>query len=340
MSASRRTVAFFDKRVARRLVIAPLTLLFTAVLLVLSPLLLAAALLADIATARRRLPRVRIVALLVGALVVETMGLFGCLLMWFLTGFGLLGRRRWRWHRHRAFMGWYTNTMLTLVVRVLGTRIEWRDHADLGRGPVVLLARHTSFFDALIPATVLSHRNDLLAHHVVTQGLRYAPCIDIVGHRLPNRFISRDPGEGSAELGPIEHVGTHLDERSGAIIFPEGTFRSPGRFERAVRRIRRRDPERADRAATLEHVLPPRSSGTFALLAGAPAADVVICANTGFEGFGSIKAIVARPHADRPIVIETRRIDRSGIPDDPDAFNEWLFERYVEIDRWVAENAK
>lgn len=319
--------------------IVPLVFVATALLIATGPVLLGAALVADLLTLRRRLPRVRLLALIVGACVIESIGMVVCLGMWFATGFGLVGRKRWRWHRHRAVMGWYTNSMLGLIVAVLGTHIDWRERADLGGGPVVLLARHTSFFDALIPATLLAHRNGLLAHHVVTQGLRYAPCIDIVGHRLPNRFISRDPGEGSAELGPIEHVGSQLDERSAAIIFPEGTFRSPSRFERAVRRIGRRDPERAARAATLEHVLPPRSNGTYALLTGAPQADVVICANTGFEPFGSIKQIVDRPYADRPIVIETWRIPRSQIPHDPDEFNDWLFEQYVEIDRWVAQNA-
>lgn len=337
MSRSRRLAEFFDHRSARRLIIVPIALIAAAVAIVLSPLLLLGAAIADLVAGRSRWPRVRLVALIVGALAIETFGLVGSFVLWVMTGFGHLGPRRWRWHRHRTFMGWYTRAMLNLIVRVIGSRIIWKDTGDLSRGPVVLLARHTSFFDALIPATVLSQRGDLLAHHIVTHGLRYAPCIDIVGHRFPNRFIKRDPGEGSNELGPIEHVGAQLDERSGAIIFPEGTFRNANRFERAVRRIRRRDPLMADRAEQLEHVLPPRSNGTHALLAGAPDADVLICANTGFESFGSIKAIVDQPYTDRPVIIETWRIPRAEIPDDPDAFNDWLFDQFAAIDAWVSD---
>lgn len=337
MSTSKRIAQLFDRRIARRIIIVPLVLVAAILGVVLSPLLLSVAAIADLAKGRRRWPRVRLVVLVVGALIVETIGLFVSLFIWVVSGFGLLGRQRWRWHRYRVFMGRYTQTMFALVARVIGSKVIWQDRGDLSRGPAVVIARHTSFFDALIPATVVSRRNQLLAHHVVAHGLRYAPCIDIVGHRLPNQFVKRDPGEGSTELGPIQAIGAVLDDRSAAIIFPEGTFRSPERFARVVRRIGRRDPELAARAQHLDHVLPPRANGTHALLLGAPEADVVVCANTGLESFGSIKSIVNHPYADRPIVIGTWRIPRAEIPDDPTEFNLWLFDQYVAIDAWVTD---
>lgn len=331
----RRLVALLEGRLARRLIISPIIIVMFIVGLILSPLLLGAAMLVDFAKGQRRLPRLRLGCLLLGALALEVAGMAVSFGAWIVTGFGQLGSPRWRWHVHRGYMGLYTNAMFGLIRRVVGAPVEWRDHADLSAGPVVMLARHTSFFDALIPATVLSRRNKLLAHHIVTQGLRYAPCIDIVGHRFPNRFIKRTPGAGSNELVPIQEIGSLLDERSAAIIFPEGTFRNPERFERVVRRIRRRQPELAQRAQELQHVLPPRSNGTFALLQGAPAADVVICANTGLESFGTIKQIIDAPYTDAAIIIETWRIARADIPQDPDEFDEWLFDQYVVIDDWV-----
>jgi len=313
--------------------------LFTVIAVVISPILIVVAALGDLIQRRRRMPRLRLLVLVVGALIIETVGLAVAFITWILSGFGYLGSERWRWHLYRGYMGWYTNSLLHLITRVIGTRVEWRDHGDLSSGPVVLLARHTSFFDALIPATVLCRRNKLLAHHVVTHGLRYSPCIDVVGHRFPNRFIRRSPGEGSSELTHIEQVGTVLDQRSAAIIFPEGTFRNDDRFERVVRRLRRRRPDLADRAMTLDHVLPPRSNGTYALVQGAPTADIVICTNTGFETFGSIASILGRPYTDKPIVVETWRIARDQIPEDAESFNDWLFDQYVSIDEWVTRNA-
>lgn len=334
----RRVVALLDKRLWRRIILTPLTLVAAAVGVVTSPLIAVATTVRDLAQRRTQVPTLRLAILVVGALVVEVFGMALSLATWIFTGFGKLGTDRWRWHLHRYYMGWYTRALLTLITRVLGTKIVWRDQADLATGPVVLIARHTSFFDALIPATVLCQRNRLLAHHIVTHGLRYSPCIDIVGHRFPNRFIKRTPGEGSAELGPIEDIGRLLDRRSAAIIFPEGTFRNADRFERAVRRLGRRQPDLAARARQLDHVLPPRASGTFALLRGAPEADLVVCTNTGFEAFGSINDIVSKPYTDAPIVIETWRIPRSEIPDDEQAFGEWLFDQYVAIDDWVSQH--
>ena len=332
---SKSLIAALDRRLVRRLSVVPLTIVAGLVGLIASPFLLLGAAIADRVGNRARWPRVRIVALILGALVIEVIGLVGALVIWVLTGFGLLWAPRQRWRLQRGLMGWYTNTMLGLVVRVIGSTIEWRDHADLTSGPVVLLARHTSFFDALIPATVICKRNQLVAHHVITQGLKYAPCIDIIGHRFPNHFVKRNPGEGSRELDPIRDVGAVLDGGSAAIIFPEGTFRDPQRFERVLRRLRRRQPERAERAEQLEHVLPPRPNGTFALLDGAPTADVVICTNTGLEPFGTLRQITGAPWTDNPIIIETWRIPRAEIPTDADAFDEWLFDQFVAVDAWV-----
>lgn len=336
MSTKRQILVLLDKRAGRRIILTPAVLLAAAIGVVASPVTVVVTVGRDLILRRKRFPTLRLAALVVGALVIETFAMALLFITWIFTGFGKLGSEHWWWHLHRSYIGWYTHAMLTLITSVLRTKVIWRDHADLSSGPVVIAARHTSFFDALIPATVLSQRNKLLSHHILAHGLRYSPCIDIVGHRFPNRFIKRTPGKGSTELGPIRDIGGLLDDRSAAIIFPEGTFRTPERFERAVRGIARHQPEMAARARELNHVLPPRSNGTFALLQGAPTADLVVCTNTGFEPFGSIKDIVARPYTHTPIIVETWRIARADIPDDTDAFSDWLFDQYVVIDEWVS----
>lgn len=331
MATRRNLLRLLERRLVRRAITLPLTITAFVIGLTTLPVTLAIAAALD---RGRPWQRVRLVVLVIGTLVVEMIGMLAGLFVWIATGCGLFRHQRWTWRAHRRLLGWYPSTLLALIVRVLGTHIEWRIPRDL-EGPVVVLARHTSFFDALIPVTVTARHNRLLPHHVVTAGLRYLPNLDLVGHRLPNRFIYRTPGEGSAELAPIRDIGAVVDERSAAIIFPEGTFRDEARFERALRRLRRRSPDMAEIAERFEHVLPPRSSGTRALLEGATGVDVLICANTGLEPFSTAAEIRSSLIAERPIIVETWRIPRDEIPQEPAAFNRWLLEQFGEIDRWV-----
>lgn len=334
MSRRRRLTRLLQRRTPRRLITVPATLLIALVAILAFPVVLIGALLFDLIDRGSDLRRTRVTILLTGSLVVESIGILTWIITFPILGFGLWRNARWTWRMHGVITGAYTMTLLRLIAVCIGTTIEWRDR-PIGGGPVVMLARHTSFFDALIPATVLARRNGLIPHHILTAGLRYAPCIDLVGHRFPNRFIDRSPGAGSAELRHIENIGRWVAADSAALIFPEGTFRTERRFERAMRRVNRGDPDRAAQAAKWRHVLPPRPNGSHALLDGAADADVVVCVNTGFEPYGTLKEMFQLPRSPRPIVIETWRVARSEIPDQIEAFTEWLYDQFDRIEAWV-----
>ena len=91
----------------------------------------------------------------------------------------------------------------------------------------------------------------------------------------------------------------------------------------------------ARRADRLRYVLPPRPAGTQALLRGAPDADVVVLANVGTENLSSIAEIIDTITEPHPIVVHATRHERATVPDDPDAFAEWLVERWLEMDDWI-----
>jgi hypothetical protein len=82
-------------------------------------------------------------------------------------------------------------------------------------------------------------------------------------------------------------------------------------------------------------VLPPRPGGTLGLLEAAPAADVVVCAHTGFEGAASLAEIWKGALVDQTIRVEFRRIPRNGIPVGRDARIAWLFEEWQRVDAWI-----
>ncbi len=334
MPTPSRFVQLLERRYLRRAITLPLTAVGAIVSLTLAPLTLTVAAVLD---RGRPWQRVRLVALVTGGLFIELLGVLGSFLMWILTGFGLFRNQEWTWRMHRPLMAVYTSTLIWFIARVLGTHVEWRSRDQQLDGPVILFARHTSFFDALIPATVLARHHRRVPHHVLTAGLRYMPCIDLVGHRFPNRFIRRTPGDGSVELGEIKRLAGFVHDRSAALIFPEGTFRDPRRFERSLRRLRRRHPDLANQAATFKHVLPPRPQGSFALTQGAPDADILVCVNTGLEPFSTLDEIKTSLVADRPIIVETWTIPAAEVPDTAEAFNVWMMELYAQIDAWVSK---
>ncbi|MEO5900823.1 MAG: hypothetical protein ABIR68_11945, partial [Ilumatobacteraceae bacterium] len=93
-----------------------------------------------------------------------------------------------------------------------------------------------------------------------------------------------------------------------------------------------RDPDRAERLSSLRHLLPPRPAGAAALLAGCPAADVVLGWHVGFDGFdtfgGALQMLARRP---MPVVFVMRRVSRAMVPDGP-GFGPWLDEQWHLVD--------
>ena len=88
-----RVRSLIDRRIPRRLVSLPLVVVLGIAALALSPMTLAAAAIADLFSRPRRWQRVRIVTLVTGGLVIEMIGLAASLLLWPLSGFGLLSSR-------------------------------------------------------------------------------------------------------------------------------------------------------------------------------------------------------------------------------------------------------
>jgi len=119
-------------------------------------------------------------------------------------------------------------------------------------------------------------------------------------------------------------------------ISPEGTVFNPKRKTRAIRTLKERDPANVEVAESMQFLLPPRPAGTLALLEWAPDADVIVLGHVGFEPFGTIKQILANIGNEHGVVIRAWRFARNTIPTDPTAQIDWLYERWTEMDEWIA----
>jgi 1-acyl-sn-glycerol-3-phosphate acyltransferase len=304
--------------------------------LIASPIVLPVLYLADLVSGHWRGRLVRY-WLLAGAVVwTEITGVIAATAigLWFANG-----RRNpsgWMAANYRIECWWGRRHYRNLNI-FAGVSIEL-DNPDILHGPpTIVLARHSSHIDALIPLLFVDAAGRR-AFYTLKQDLKWAPAMDIVGDRTHNVWIDRAPRPGSPLFGKVEQLAARMTERDSCVIFPEGTFRTPERHASTITRLRRNRPDLADRAERLRYVLAPRPAGTLALLRGAPEADVVILANYGVEGRSSISEILATITEKRPVVVHGTRHARASLPTSDEDIASWLVDRWLEMDDWIHDH--
>jgi 1-acyl-sn-glycerol-3-phosphate acyltransferase len=237
---------------------------------------------------------------------------------------------------HFRLEAWWGTTLFQAAVRLFGLRLEVESDADLGRGPYLLILRHASTVDTLLASALVSRPDGLRLRYVLKQELLRDPCLDIVGHRLPNVFVDRFADESAQEIRRVQALARDLGPRDGILIYPEGTRFSEKKRQRVLERFNQKgDAKMLEYARSLDFVLPPRPGGMFGLLEAAPEADVVVCAHTGFEGAASLAQIWQGALLHQVIRVQFRRIPRNEIPTERDARIAWILEEWQRVGAWV-----
>jgi 1-acyl-sn-glycerol-3-phosphate acyltransferase len=251
----------------------------------------------------------------------------------------VFGIRPERWaDLHFRLEAWWGSLLFGATIRSFGLRVEIEnEQADLDRGPYLLLLRHASTGDTLLASALVSRPHGLRLRYVLKQELLWDPCLDIVGHRIPNAFVDRFSDDSAHEIRRVADLARDLGPRDGILIYPEGTRFSEAKRARLLDRL---DPvddaKRLEYSRSLRYTLPPRSGGLLALLEAAPAADVVICAHTGFEGAASLAQIWKGALVHRRVRVQFRRVPREEIPTNRDERIAWIDEEWQRVDAWIA----
>jgi 1-acyl-sn-glycerol-3-phosphate acyltransferase len=242
---------------------------------------------------------------------------------------------------HFRLEAWWGTTLFRAVVRLFGLRLEVEGDADLGRGPYLLLVRHASTADTLLASALVSGPWGLRLRYVLKKELLWDPCLDIVGHRVPNVFVDRSSEDSAAEVRRVQELARDLGPRDGILIYPEGTRFTHAKRRRILDRFQRNgDAKMLEYARSLAFVLPPRPGGMLGLLEAAPEADIVVCAHTGFEGAASLAHIWRGALVHQVIRVQFRRIPRDEIPSGRDARIAWILEQWQRVDAWVANQQR
>ena len=269
----------------------------------------------------------RFVAIVTVYLWCECAGVLATVWLWLTPGDVI--------RRNFALQRWWAGTLFAAGARIYALRVTLEGEDAVTPGPILLLVRHASVVDTLIPAVFVSGRTGLLLRYVLKRELLWDPCLDIVGQRLPNVFVRRGSQDPAQEIANVRALANDLGADEGVILFPEGTRYSSRRKADALARLQG-SPLLA-RAEALTHTLPPRTGGTLALLDATPGVDVVICGHTGFDGALRLGDLWSGALVGRHVRVHFRRVPRAEIPTDRDARVDWLYAEWARLDRWVSE---
>ncbi len=267
----------------------------------------------------------------------ESAGVFWAAVLWMrYAPRGQLDSRR-SLCAHSRLQRWWSTNLVRGARTLLGMAhgLQGREALRPG-GPLIVLARHGSQGDALLVASILATAG-LRPRFVLKRQLLWDPCLDIVGHRIPNYFVDRNSTDNQTELGNIRQLALDLEDDEAVVIFPEGTRYSDAKRERAIDLLETAAPERVASARRLRHVLPIRTAGLLEILEGAPSTDLLFLNHVGVHDFRTLGDLWRNVPFPVPLRFHATRSARNEVPD-ADELIDWLDARWEDFDTWVATN--
>ncbi len=299
--------------------------LIAIVLTVTLPLWAIVTMVVDAVRGRVRFPISRLIAFATCWAWLETSGLVVALFLFFS------GRGR-SVSAHYALQTWWCRSLIQALGFTVGLQISVEGAENVGAGPFVAFCRHASLADSIMSSWVVASHVGLRPRFVLKKELKIDPCLDILGHRLPNYFVDRESSDIAGELQGIEQMAAGLGVKDCAVIFPEGSRASAKKRVRALERLRERSPQRAETLAGLKYLIPPKPAGANALLSAVPEANVLTMWHSGFDGLDTFSGILSHlGRAKANVHVHVEEISRTSIPSG-EAFVSWLDAKWVEMD--------
>lgn len=280
----------------------------------------------------------------VSLLLMETAAIFGVTLVWVAH---LVHRNdsMFREHNRTAQTVW-ASTLYRIGERLFSMRthvegsIPKSDPETAQVPPLLVFVRHSSTADTVLPVLMLANRGYRL-RYVLKRELLLDPCLDIVGQRLPNCFVSRGGKDTDHDLQGVLSLAEDMTSGDALVIYPEGTRFTPRKREHIVSRLQRHGPTDAlALAEQLRHTLPPLQRGPLELLQKNQQADLVIMAHAGLEAAGSLRELLAGALIGQDVFLHFEHIPFAQIPTDPAAQRQFLAQKWLAVDAWIDSHSK
>lgn len=277
------------------------------------------------------------------SLTLELAALAAALVLWVASGFGWRLRTRGFGSAHYLVLRWLLVCVVATARRLfaLDLRTDGVSWSPLDDGvpgstnAMIVLCRHAGPGDSLLLMETLLNRDHLRQPRVVLKDtMALDPVVDVYLHRLPARFV--DPRGGDVEH-TIGDLAAGMGEEDALLIFPEGGNYTAHRRARSIARLRERGhADSADRAERMQHVLPPRPGGVLAAMDAAPHADLVFVAHTGLEHLDSAGDVWRALPESKTLELRWWFVPAAQVPAGRDTRIDWLYERWADIDAWIA----
>lgn len=279
-------------------------------------------------------------AFIVAYLWCESIGIVCSGWLWIRYGFPRRGGARWQRFLtgNFALQCWWANALKRAAERLFQLTFTVEGSDALDGAPVIMLPRHASIADTIIPMVFYAAPRQVRLRYVLKRELLFDPCLDIVGNRLPNCFVARSGTDAQGDIDKVVALTRGRAPDEGFLIYPEGTRFSEARRERVLGSLATRlAPAALQRMSRWTDLLPPRTGGTCALIDNAPELDLVFCAHTGFEGASHFSTLINGSWIGADIRIRFWRVARADIPRDTAAQREFLFTQWDHMQDTVVE---
>lgn len=330
----------------RRATTIPSMLGATAIAFFTFPLLAPISIMADAVRGRWKWPFLRLYLFLLQYGFNDSVEILLAPIFWLLAGFGTTLDSPRSIARHERLQWWSVKLLERRASQLLGLRVELEQsavdalgpHGSSSAQPIIVISRHVSLFDASLPG-LLAHKAGRRVQAIVMAELLADPGFDLLYGRLGSVFIPRDDGpqarQAIAEMTAKWSKSAESirgDELGPAIIlFPEGRLFTKSVHQRSMKRLAKRDPQRATRLASLDRLLPPKSGGLSIVLDALPKADVVLLNHSGLDSLTKLSRLASKVPVTEPVKVSAKKLDRSTIPEEADRREHWLDQLWLDL---------
>jgi len=305
----------------------------TMVGFVIAPIAMSLLAIADVLRARFAFPLVRMYLFGLQYLFNDSVEIVLAPLMWVRFGFGKGFKSTKSRTAHQRLQFWSLELLEKRAEQLLGLKTEMDETSRkaLQGKTTIVIGRHVSWFDASLPA-VLCHEEGLGVRGVVMAEMLADPGFDLLYGRLGSIFIPRDDGQKArSTIAEMAESIVKADEPTAVVLFPEGRMFHPTIRDKMLAKLESQSPERAERLAPLQDLLPPRPGGLFMLFDALPDAEIAVVEHNGLERLGRLKDIVGRVPICHPVQVTATRIGRHEVPDGEQARLHWLDELWLNM---------